>query len=210
MEMEIWVLAPALPRVSCVDSGQSTGLTHGGNKAPLVFLPSVGLWCHVLFMLGALWDHLHVAYSTLKVSKPSLHSLFPISSSPGNVSLEVIYSPVMVQELVTQQQEIALSGLWPGMSSDFPPHIPPATLLSYKSPDGYCACCPNILSTLPPYTPMWSGGRRKNNLTLRTRNGYPPSLATQGRSKESRPTSLTARHFPGQRDWLKEWAFDSI
>ena len=60
------------------------------------------------------------------------------------------------------------------MSSDFPPHIPPATLLSYKSPDGYCACCPNILSTLPPYTPMWSGGRRKNNLTLRTRNGYPP------------------------------------
>ena len=158
----------------------------------------------------ALWDHLRVAYSTLKASKPSLHSLFPISSSPGNVSLEVIYSPVMVQELVTQQQEIALSGLWPGMSSDFPLHIPPTTLLSYKSPDGYCACCPNILSTLPPYTAMWSGGRRKNNLTLRTRNGYPPSLATQGWSKESRPTSLTARHFPGQRDWLKEWAFDSI
>lgn len=44
-------------------------------------------------MLGALWNHLHVAYSTLKASKLSRHSLFPISSSPGNVTLEVIYSP---------------------------------------------------------------------------------------------------------------------
>lgn len=51
-------------------------------------------------MLGALMkmgNHLHVAYSTLEASKLSLHSLSPISSSPGNVSLEVIYSPMMVK-----------------------------------------------------------------------------------------------------------------
>lgn len=32
IEMEVWVLAPAPPRFSCVNSRQSTQLTHGGNK----------------------------------------------------------------------------------------------------------------------------------------------------------------------------------
>lgn len=208
--MEVWVLAPALPGC-CVDSRQSTQLTHGGNKGasdvPSICGPMMSRSLHVgaLMKMG---NHLHVAYSSLKSVQtfpalPFSHQLLTWECHLGGHLFSC--DGKVVGHTAT--------GRSPSLGSDqecsHTSHPHTAALLGYKYPDGYCACCPNILSTLPPYTAMWAGGRRKNNLTLRARNGYSPSLAAQGWSKESRPTSSQPRHFP-PRDWLKEWAFDSI
>lgn len=97
-EMEVWVLAPALlPRFSCVTPDSPQLNFTGGNKGALMFLPSVGPRCHVLFMLGPSWRWGIIFMYSIIIKGPNFPALpFPISLCSGNVTFRSLFS-VMVQ-----------------------------------------------------------------------------------------------------------------
>lgn len=171
-----------------------------------------------LFSWGVLWNHLHLAYSILKVSK--FFPCSPFLSAPNLgmsavvVTLEVINSSCNRWENWSHSHRRS-----PSLGSDY--EWCPAHFLSrIHSPLCWATNANPQMDTVfvaPASLPdshlvqpcgQEEGGKMPSP-SAPEMGILSPTMHINW-SKESRTTSLTAGHSPGQRDWLKEWAFEPM